>query len=368
MDMARILIVALGASCLIVIALIVVVLRRPAPTKPIRKGAADEQTLARVFAVQPTPPAPPPPPTPLRPTPDVPMLAAPHFPEEQAPLGRMPGLPPLPPDPRPPVRPVPGARIPPEPLPFERLPSSAGWESSSIMPVVRPNASDLAPPSPSAGSGPLSFAALAAPAGYLDAPSGGRRSDTSLGRMPGFAPADQPLSMVSSPLPNLNGERRLGALTRLYAENIQVSYDSSVDAVEVTFSDCPLRSPAEIEQAFRVLLAKVHTALKPTSRDRAALLMDIGGLELSANLALVWGSSLKSFLAAACEPIGPERYLIARYNARASSNGNRQSAVERIQTSTPSGAQELQNAIFTSRDEAVALLARLRELATMPGF
>lgn len=368
MDMAHILIMALGAACLVVIALIVVVLLRPAPTKSIRKGAADEQTLARVFAVQPTPPAPSTPPMPPGPAPDDLVLTAPYTIEDQAPLGRMLGLSAPPLDSFARARPVPGARIPPEPLPFERLPLSVGWENSSITSVGRPDTGELAVPSRSAGSDPFSLDASAAPDSFLNAQPTGRHSDAYLGRLSGFAVASQSSPVDSSPLPNLNGERRLGALTRFYAETIQVTFDSSLDAVDVTFSACPMRSPAEVAQAFRVLLAKVHTALKPMSRDRAALLMDITGLELSANLALVWGGSLKSFLAATCEPIGPDRYLIARYNSSAHSAGNRQNAIERIQTMTPSSAQELQNTILNSRDEAVALLARLRKLAMLPDF
>lgn len=368
MDMAHILIVALGAACLVVMGLIITVLRRPTPARRIRKGAEDEQTLARVFAVPPLPPAPSLSPVAPTSTPDEPVLTMPYLSEDPAPLGRMPGLPVAQHNPIAHGQPVPGARIPPGPLPFERLPSPTGWENSSITPLARPDMSEHALPARAPGSGSLSRDAFAASTSSLEVPFTGRRSDAHLGRMPGFAPADQSSPAGSSPLPNLNGERRLGVLTRLYAENIQVAYDSPLDAVDIVFTACPIHSPAEVAQAFRVLLAKVHTALKPLSRDRAALLVDVAGLDLSANLTLVWGSSLKAFLAAACEQIGPDRYLIARYNSHAPTLGSRQEAIQRIQSVAPAVAQGLQNNILGSRDEAAALLARLRELATLPDF
>jgi len=128
-----------------------------------------------------------------------------------------------------------------------------------------------------------------------------------------------------------------------------------------------MRSPAEVALAFRVLLAKVRTVLKPLGRDRAALLVDVAGLEIGPEVVPVWGESLSEFVAVACEQVGPGRVLIARFNSRAPSVGLRREAIQRIQNVAPVAAQSLQSSVLGSREEAAALLARLRELAAILG-
>lgn len=357
MDSVRILIAVLSAACLLVATLIVVVVRGPKRSGKTlyHTTKADARTLARVFAVQPVP---------AKPQPDETAFTAPVLDPDPAPPGRIPGLPPA--APRSSERPLPAGRIPAGPLPFEQTPAQGGWGTGPLAANARTGSGQIGgPPQPARAGGPAFGAPIVREVG---APAATAQSAPNLGRMPGFAPAGQVLSGALPQTANLAEGRRSGALTRVYAEGVQVSYDPAGDAMDIVFSACPLHTPAEIELAFRVLLAKVRTALKPMGRDRAALLVDIAGLEISPNSTQFFGGALKEFLVAICEQIGADRYLIARYNSRTPSASDQQDVIRRIQSMTSPIALSAQSNIFGSRDEAMALLSRLRELAATPGF
>lgn len=161
-------------------------------------------------------------------------------------------------------------------------------------------------------------------------------------------------------------DQRLARLARVYQEGILLNFDAEANAVDITFIACPMHTPAEVELAFQILLAKVRALLAPLGRARSALLVDIAGLDIGTDVTPVWGKSLGGFLGVACEELSPGRYLIARYNSRLPSNGNRQETIKRIQIITSAVAEGFQSNILGSREEAAALLLRLRELAGRP--
>ncbi|HLZ21068.1 MAG TPA: hypothetical protein VKQ30_02955 [Ktedonobacterales bacterium] len=352
MDSMRILIAGLAAACLLVACLIIVVLRRPRPagSKRQRVDEAEAHTLSRIYAVQTAR---------SRPALEEPALPPQRAASAQAPFGRMPDLPAFPPlsDER--DHSQAAARISAGSESFEGTYPQSGWGNGTASTGGLPTLGGLSSPDVRAGNATF---------------DGGRRNNSGamagtggFGRMPGFAPADPAPSNATGRQADPMEQRRAGALTRVFAEGIQVAYDPTADAVDVIFAACPVRTPAEVALAFRVLLAKVRTVLKPLERDRAALLMDSAGLEVSANCAPVWGESLSAFLTAACEQPEPGYVLIARYNSRAPSVGNQQAILRHIQSASPAVARGLQGTMLGSREEAVALLARLREPSTIPG-
>jgi hypothetical protein len=370
MDSLRILIVTLSAACLLVAYLIVVVLRRPNPggkRRPRQRvSEAEAQTLARIDAVRPTPS------TSSRPELDEAALPASVLASDPASLGRMPDMPAISGGPVSPPRiddydrAPPAARIRTGPLPAERLSPQAGWGNEPAAANGWPGAGQSRMPEPPMGTGGAAFGAWPATANN-HGPLPDVWSNSTVGRMPGFTQAEPSPPVTSGWLADPTEQRRSGALTRVYAESIQVAYDPAADAIDVRFDACAMRSPAEVALAFRVLLAKVRTVLKPLGRDRAALLVDVAGLEISPDVMPVWRESFNEFLMAACEQPESGRFLIARYNSRTPSGGSSREAIQRIQNIAPAVAQNLQSSVLGSREEAAALLARLRELAAILG-
>ncbi|MGH2517639.1 MAG: hypothetical protein ACRDHP_18470 [Ktedonobacterales bacterium] len=306
MDSVRILIAGLAAACLLVACLIVVVLRRPRPVRPpqARVEDAEAETLARIYAVHPVP---------SRPSLEDHPQATRPFAGDATPFGRILEMP--------------------------------------ATPTIAPN--------PSFGAWPANQP------GFLPALRGG--SDGNMGRMPGFSVAEHPPHAAQIRPAEYPEPRRPGALTRVYAEGIRVEYDSIASAVEVGFDACPLRTPDEVTLAFRVLLAKVRTVLKPLQRDRAALLLNMERVEIAPDVAPAWNGAVKQFLLEVCEQVGPGYILVARYDGRTRQPGAPTSAAERIARLPAAAARGLQANMLGSREEAVALLARLRELVAIPG-
>lgn len=376
MDSLRILIVTLSAACLLVAYLIVVVLRRPNPGgKPRprqRVSEAEAHTLARIDAVRPTPS------TSSRPEPEEAALPASVLASDPASLGRMPdipgtsGMPAISGGPVSPPhiddydRAPPAARIRTGPMPAERLSPQAGLGNGPAAANGWPGAAQSRMPEPPASIGGAAFGAWPATANN-HGPLPDVWSNSTVGRMPGFTQAEQSPPVTSGRLADPTEQRRSGALTRIYAESIQVAYDPAADAIDVRFDACAMRAPAEVALAFRVLLAKVRTVLKPLGRDRAALLVDVAGLAINPDVMPVWREALNEFLMVVCEQPGSGHFLVARYNSRVPSGGSSREAIQRIQNVAPAVAQSLQSSVLGSREEVVALLARLRELAAILG-
>lgn len=211
------------------------------------------------------------------------------------------------------------------------------------------------------GPGP----AWLSPAGNVPAGSLGSSS----GRIPGFALEDT-LAAVLRQLPwqpDQSEVQRLRDAATVYDDGLHVTFDPQCDALDLVFAACPLGSPAEVALAFHMLNDRFQAVLGPMGRDRAALLVDVAGLDIRAEVTEVWVQSLREFLLARCAQAGPSRFLLARYNSRVRSTADRRESLQRIQTATLAAALSTQTRIFGSRDEAIALIARLRELAAVTG-
>lgn len=197
---------------------------------------------------------------------------------------------------------------------------------------------------------------------------------------PSLTPASQLLPSSAPAWPGMaggpaRGERgdandAFAALVREYWQRIRVSHDAASDAITIAFDHCRLHTADEITVAFRVLSEQVRRLLAAQGRSRSALLVDIAGLDIGGDVTPLWGRALKEFLERACIATGPERYLIARYNSSAAagplSPEALQAVVTRVQIMTEAAIEGFQSNILGSREEAVAVLARIRELAGGP--
>lgn len=354
MGTAQVVITALSLSCLIVVIAILAVLRsgrresKPAPTPT---GDTSVSELAqRIRAAQPSP---------ARRNARRPASTN---------LGRMPEL------------------------PGQSEPPAAGFGSSGAWETSQPARS---PAVPRLGSGPLvpiqsktpssplprygsdtrgasaypgfSAGAPSWPSPAASTPSGGLVASN--GRIPGFAVEDRiaaVLRQVPMP-PTPANEQQLRAAAQIYDDGIRLALDPQLDVVDLIFAACPLSSEPELVLAFSMLNERFEALLRPAGRDRAALLVDVAGLEIRAEITEAWVQALRQFLLARCAQAGAGQFLLARYNSRIRSGQDRRLTLQRIQTATVTAALNSQTQIFGSREEAAALIRRLRELALAAG-
>ena len=192
--------------------------------------------------------------------------------------------------------------------------------------------------------------------------------------LPGFparsGAAAQPSPWVDTSATGNQQSQALAALAREYWQRVRVAHDPAADAITIAFDHCRLHTADEITAAFAVLTEQTRRMLAALGRPRSALLVDIAGLDIGGDVTPLWGRSLKEFLNRACIATSPERYLIARYNSSAAagplSPEALQAVVTRVQIMTEAAMEGFQSNIFGSREEAVAVLARMRELAGGP--
>lgn len=192
---------------------------------------------------------------------------------------------------------------------------------------------------------------------------------SSSGRIPGFAIEDT-LAAVLGPAPrglDPAREQRLREAAYVYDDGIRVAFDPQLDAVDLIFAACPLTSEQEVALAFYMLNERFQTLLRSVGRDRTALVVDVAGLSISAEVTETWIQGLRQFLLARCSQAGPGRLLLARYNSRVRVAGDKRPSLQRIAAASATAALNSQTQIFGSRDEAAALILRLRELAAIPG-
>jgi len=197
---------------------------------------------------------------------------------------------------------------------------------------------------------------------------------------PSLAPGSQPLPIAPGlpgpahawavGAPGNQQSQALAALAREYWQHIRVSHDPAADAITIVFDHCRLHTPDEITAAFGVLVEQTRRMLAALGRPRSALLVDIAGLDIGGEVTALWGRSLKEYLNRACVATGPDRYLVARYNSSvtggALSPEALQAVVTRVQIMTEAAMEGFQSNILSSREEAVAVLMRMRELAGGP--
>jgi hypothetical protein len=164
----------------------------------------------------------------------------------------------------------------------------------------------------------------------------------------------------------------LSELAHQYQERVSARYDPYIDALQLEFDHCRMHSPEEVSAAFEALKAQVAAILAQLWRRRAAMLVDIAGLDIGDGSTQDWGRALRSFLGQFCVQTSSEHFLIARYNSRVSADPlspeQVQSAVTSIQIMTEAAIQGFRSNIVRSREEAVALLLRLRQLAQMSEY
>jgi hypothetical protein len=133
-----------------------------------------------------------------------------------------------------------------------------------------------------------------------------------------------------------------------------------------------MHSSEEVTAAFDALEAHVAAVLTQLSRSRGAMLVDIAGLDIGDGSTQDWGRALRSFLGRFCVQTSADHFLIARYNSRAStghlSPEDIQASVTSIQIMTEASIQGFRSNIVRTREEAVALLLRLRQLAATSGY
>lgn len=367
MATTQIVIAALSIACLIVLIAIVAVVRsgrhagksEPDPTPPAGDRSVAEWA-ERIRAAQP-----------LQAQPELPHVPA--IPRDVTSLGRMPAAS----EQRQPAAPSFGTF--PRGGGPERVPPSgaqAMWPASGPREPVQSGAPFPPLPNPplfhggGLGSGGPSGSAAGSPPGWLGAlaspPSGALSSS---GRMPAFAvedTLDAVFSQMTGPLASVE-QQRLRDAAFAYNDGIRVAFDPHLDAVDLVFAACRLRSKADVLLAFYMLSERLDALLRPTGRDRVALVVDVAGLEISAEVTEAWISALRQFLLTRCATAGAGRLLLARYNSRVPSSADHTAVLQRIQTATVTTALSSQTQVFGSRDEAVALIRRLRELASVPG-
>lgn len=165
----------------------------------------------------------------------------------------------------------------------------------------------------------------------------------------------------------------LTGLARQYQERVSVRYDPTSDALQLQFDHCRMHSAEEIAAAFMALEAQTAAVLTQLGRSRGALLVDVAGLDIGDGSTQEWGRALRAFLGRWCIQTSPDHFLIARYNTHAATAGTLSpqdiaAAVTNIQIMTEASIQGFRSNIVRSRQEAVALLRRLRQLAATHGY
>jgi hypothetical protein len=167
----------------------------------------------------------------------------------------------------------------------------------------------------------------------------------------------------AAPPPSMD-ERALAILTQVYREAIQVSYDTSLPALCVSFTACPVRTPDEVALAFSTLNTKARLLLGGEA-GRGALLLDESGLEIGPAVQAEWDAAFETFLARVCAEGQPGAYLLARFSSPSAALA---ATLPRLPTPAlvraALGASADINlspaAVFRSRDEAVRYLTDLR--------
>lgn len=264
---------------------------------------------------------------------------------------------------------APLGRMPDAPGPFERPVPGSSWPGDGDAPRTSPVS-----PLPRFGSDPFSPDVYAGGvSGALDAfgPSWQNSSAAGLstsGRIPGFAIEDT-LAAVFGPAPRQLDpaqEQRLRDAAAVYDDGMRVAFDPQLDMADLVFASCPLRTEQEVALAFHMLNDRLLSVLRAVGRDRAALLVDVCGLSIRAEVTEAWMQALRVFLLTRCATTSPGRPLIARYNSRVRATYDTSVARRQIASATLSATLNSQTQVFGSREEAAALIMRLRELATVP--
>jgi len=150
-----------------------------------------------------------------------------------------------------------------------------------------------------------------------------------------------------------------------YEQGMRVSYDADTDALALIFTDVVMNTASDVSLAFDVVMEKMQAVMNQQGMERCAWHADIAGLVIGGDATNIWGQTLKRCLDALCIKVQGGYYLAAHYNSRASRPSEEQirEKVKRIQFMTSAAINGFQSNIFDTREEAIAYLMRMRELA-----
>jgi hypothetical protein len=169
---------------------------------------------------------------------------------------------------------------------------------------------------------------------------------------------------------------------------VRVSYDPDLEALSVEFILWPLHSVEDLDLAFGSLLPRIAAIVGRRCLGRVPLLLDLAGLEVAGEVeAGEVERALDHLISSTCPECAPNRLLAIRYDSRRASAPRRRAALSRIKLAGGASAPDpdhgapsqpgparsplpallaLLDAPLASRDEAVALLRRLRSPASSP--
>ena len=180
------------------------------------------------------------------------------------------------------------------------------------------------------------------------------------------APTKSPQYEFAPPPPAKSPQKNLSfyELELQYERGMQATYDDYLDATHLIITNVVMKTPTEVDIAFRVCTRKIQAVLRSRGKERAAILVDIAGLVIGGEATTVWGQNLKVCWDKICSVTGKDQYLAAHYNSKASqpSREQLQEKIRRIQIMTSAVLNDFQSNIFDTREEAVAFLQRMREL------
>jgi hypothetical protein len=150
-----------------------------------------------------------------------------------------------------------------------------------------------------------------------------------------------------------------------YERGVHISYDEDTDALSLIFTDVVMNTPSDVSLAFDVVMDRMRSVMSMRGQERCAWYADIAGLVIGGDATGVWGQTLKRCLDTLCIKVQGGDYLATHYNSRASQPSEEQirEKVKRIQFMTSAAMNGFQSNIFDTREEAIAYLMRMRELA-----
>jgi hypothetical protein len=174
------------------------------------------------------------------------------------------------------------------------------------------------------------------------------------------------ITPLSARRPGLKAED----LLHEYTEGMRIHFDEHLGMLVFITLNVVMNTPAEVALAFQVCSTQMRGVLRSRGLQKAALLTDIAGLNIGREATTAWGQAFKNCLDDICIKVGQDIYLVAHYNSTITQPSQEQmrEKMRRIQIMTSATANNFQSNIFDTREEAVAFLARMRELYHIERF
>lgn len=157
----------------------------------------------------------------------------------------------------------------------------------------------------------------------------------------------------------------LSIRTREYEQGIQVSYDAELDIISIIFTRCRPRTATEVALAIQILYEQTSRIIKERGQYRYGFIVDIAGLFIGESVQQAWQHTFKAFFNKLSKEVDTGIHQLCVYNS--SEPTKSQEAIKKrsaeIRLMTPPTLYETQNSIFDTREEAIACLNRLKEVA-----